>query len=294
MKQKTIILVLFVWSVMSFSCIEDKRTQNVVTAQLVEQTDTTKKENSKSDTLKKDSTRAIAEDTVKANAVTPATTVVKEDGLPSLWEVFALGTSGLALVFCLVIWHRIKKLGKDFSHELREEKQDFNKYLHDYNTQITKRFDKTDGANSNMRNDIDSLSERISRLESSGMTTSKDTKEKGEKTEVPKGGEKQVRKKGYFGMVKGGGGIAMFNDYPKSRNEGAYFDVDYLDDAHCEFAPIELDRIRSIDAVSEAVEYNGDMAYAKNMKVLGKGKAVFDKEHDFWRITEKAIIELIN
>ena len=294
MKQKSIVIVFFAWCVVMFSCLEDKRTLTDATTSSIEQTDTAKKDNSNSDTLKSDSTRTIAEDTVKADAVTPATTVVKEDGLPSLWEVFALGTSGLALVFCFVIWHRIRRLGKDFSHELREAKQDCNKYLHDYNALITKRIDKTDGANSNMRNAIDLLSEQIRRLESTGMTTSKNTKEKGEKTEVLKNDEKQVRKKGYFGMVKGGGGIAMFNDYPKSRNEGAYFDVDYLDDAHCEFVPIDLDRIRSIDAVSEAVEYNGDMAYAKSMKVLRKGIAVLDKEHYFWRITEKANIELKN
>jgi hypothetical protein len=279
---------------MLFSCFEDKRTQNVVTVPPVEQTDTVKKENSKSDTLKTDSTRIIAEDTVKADAVTPAITVAKEDGLPSLWEVLALGVSGFLLFFCLFILHRIRRLANDVSHELRETERKSSNSLYSYNTKIGEKIDKIKESSSNMRNDIDLLSERIRRLESIGMPTSRNTKEKGEKTEVPKGGEKQVRKKGYFGMVKGGGGIAMFNDYPKSRNEGAYFDVDYLDDAHCEFAPIDLDRIRSIDAVSEAVEYNGDMAYAKSMKVQKKGEAVFDKEHYFWRITEKANIELKN
>jgi len=102
------------------------------------------------------------------------------------------------------------------------------------------------------------------------------------------------RKKGYFGIVKTSGkGIAVFNDYPKSR-ESAYFDVIYSkDEKSCEFAPISLDRIRSVDVIVNAVDYTGcSMNYAKHMDINKWGEAELDVTSNCWIITKKAKINL--
>lgn len=104
----------------------------------------------------------------------------------------------------------------------------------------------------------------------------------------------KMRKKGYFGIVKKTGtGIAVFNDYPKT-SEGAYFNVTFSEDEKsCEFAPISLDRIRSVDVIVNAVDYAGvSMNYAKQMEINNWGKAEYDEANKCWRITQKAVITL--
>ncbi len=297
MKQKSLV-ILFALCVMLSSCFEDQRTYMETQLPPVEQTDTSDKEKGITDSLKTDTTKAVAKDTEKVEAVIAAKAVTKESRLPNIWEILVLAISGLALVFCLFILRRIRRLGKDVSHELREAKHDSYESLNIYKKEMSDKCKKIEGKIegncSDMKKDIERLSEQIRRLESNEVSLNNCCHENKNELEKPKEDKKQPIKRGYFGIVKVGGGIAMFNDYPKSCNEGAYFEVEYSDDNHCEFAPIDLDKIRSIDAVSEAVEYNGDMAYAKSMKVIKKGKAVFDKGHDFWKITDKADIKLKN
>lgn len=308
MKQTSKLVLLFAWCVMSFSCLEDKRiptTTSIETPDAAEKSiaDTQKTESavkqnnieqrnkSEIDTLKKDTAKTKTEDIVKAEAAIPAMSVVEENRFPSFFEVLALGFSVFALVMCFAIFRLTRRLAKDVSREVRELGRDCSN-LHAENAKMSERCTKTEGVCSELRYEMGLLSLRIGRLESNRIPTKEINHESGSKTEGSKNDKEQAKKRGYFGIVKVGGGIALFNDYPKSPNDGAYFEVDYLDDNHCEFAPIELDKIRSIDAVGEAIEYNGDMAYAKSLKVLQKGKAVFDKQHFFWKITEKARIEL--
>lgn len=313
MKQNSLV-ILFAFCVILSSCVEDKRayteTSSVEPAitlgkekgeidtqktdSLIEQNETSGKEKGKTDSLRTDTTKTVAKDTVKIEAVIPAKTAAKESELPNFWEVLVLGISGLAFVLCIIILYRIRRLGKDVSYELRDVEENSRNRLHSYKNTIAERLGEIEQNCSKLKNNMDSLSARITSLESTGMPTKSINHEKERKTEAPKNDKEQETKRGYFGIVKVGGGIAMFNDYPKTRNDGAYFEVEYLDDNLCEFAPIELDRIRSIDAVNEAVEYNGDIAYAKSMEVTKKGKAVFDKGHGFWKITDKADIKLKN
>lgn len=291
MKQKSLV-ILFALCVMLFSCQEDKRPYLDSQSQTVAQSNTAEK--GKTDTLTKDTKKTVVKDTVKVEAVNSTKAVTQEGELPTFWEVLALGISGLTFVLCLVVWHRISRLGKDVSYELKEVEQNSNSRHHSFNNTIAEKFDAIGKTCSMLRGDMNLLSERIRSLESNGMPTKDVNHEREKKTEGPKDDKERPTKRGYFGIVKVGRGIAMFNDYPKSRNDGAYFEVEYLNDNQCEFAPIELDRIRSIDAVNEAVEYNGDIAYAKSMEVIKKGKAVFDKGHGFWKITDKADIKLKN
>lgn len=295
MKQIANVIILVVLCMTLSSCFEDKRPQSYLNEFDTEQADTLTNKKSEADTLNKDSIPTVQDDSVNINQqesqiTDQQTFATGEDNSPNFWEILSLCVGGLALVLCVVIWYLMTQVEKELIHIVNKLEYDLNKQRQYVNKKLEE-YKKNEDKYSNIQIDLDRMSEKIKRLE----LTPKDSTihEERDVLEQQNDSNNQSLKRGFFGIVKVGGGISMFNDYPKSRNE-AYFEVDYLDDSRCEFVPIDLDRIRSIDAVGEAVEYNGDMAYAKSMKVRKKGKAVLDKEHGFWKITEKAYIELKN
>ncbi|MBR1933813.1 MAG: hypothetical protein IJ841_09035 [Prevotella sp.] len=286
MKFKTIYTALLVLCVVFSSCLEDKRPTNPMQSN-TSQIDTT----SVKDSLSKDTIAQSKDSVAQAPVVYQAEIIKKEDDSPTFWELLSIGLGGLALVLGIVIWYLMAQMDRNVSHAIRELEQDMRLKISNANKIALDRCKNVEDKNLNLHTDVDRLSERVKRIENNYtqstnyVVSDRNFEEYTEEAIQPK-------KRGYFGIVKRGTGIAMFNDILKSRNEGAYFEVDYLDDERCEFSPIDLDKIRSIDAVGEAIEYNGDMGYAKSMKTLSKGKAVLDKEHGFWRITDKAKIEL--
>ncbi len=296
MKQRANVIIFFVLCLTLSSCFEDKRPQSYLNEFNTEQADTLTNKKSEADTLNKDSIPTVQDDSLNISQQESQITdqlsfATREDDSPNFWEILSLCVGGLALVLCVVIWYLMTQVEKELIHIVNKLEHDLNKQRQDANRKNEEHKKNNEDKYSNIQIDLDRMSERIKKLELSP----KDSTIHEERNVLEQQNDSNIQslKRGFFGIVKVGGGISMFNDYPKSRNE-AYFEVDYLDDSRCEFVPIDLDRIRSIDAVGEAVEYNGDMAYAKSMKVRKKGKAVLDKEHGFWKISEKAYIELKN
>lgn len=280
--------MFFVLCVVFSSCMEDKRPTNPMQSNTSQIDRVSVKE-----TLSKDTT-VISKDSVAPAPVVYQAEVIKNEGdFPTFWELLSLGLGGLALILGVIIWYLMAQMDRNVSHAIKELEQDMRLKISNASKIALDRCKNVEDKSLNLHTDVDRLSERVKRIEIN-YTTSTNSKNPDRSSEDFIEEVIQPKKRGYFGIVKRGTGIAMFNDILKSRNEGAYFEVDFLDDERCEFSPIDLDKIRSIDAVGEAIEYNGDMGYAKSMKTLSKGKAVLDKDHNFWRITEKAKIELKN
>lgn len=290
--KKIMLYILFVLCITMSSCMKDNR-QIAPYETRTEQKETTL---SNVDSTKQET--AVTKDSVKGEVaknepkvIVQTQVIPQSDNAPSMWDLIAIGLSCFSLVLCIILWYLMAGLEREISHDMSEIGYDIGHKQSVANRHTLDRLKQLENNYANVHIDLGKFAERLLDIEAKLKNASASSeKEKAEITRV-----KQLPKRmGYFGIVKSGNGISMFNDYPQSRNEGAFFEVEYYDEEHCEFSPIDLDRIRSIDAVGEAVEYNGNMAYAKSLKVKKKGKAVLDKEHGFWRITDKAKIELKN
>lgn len=289
------------------SCVKDKRADSQVYRE--EQTTSI---NTSQDSLKKDSVR-IGE--VKPDSVAEDTTDVSEECANSngnsteqpsyvtnagkerdenlhLWEIISLALGVLSVILCTVVWQICSHRFKDYDYLLKESEHETDKKLMNANRQVLNSEKVTGESVIKLRQRVDELEERLRKLEKTPRNSSMRNLDSGVDTPLQTN-DNAFQRYGYFGMVKAGNGLAMFNDYPKSRNEDAFFKVTYIDEDHCEFAPFDLERIRSVDAITNAVDYKGSMAYAKDMRVLKNGSAVFDSERNFWKITKRAIIELI-
>lgn len=289
------------------SCVKDKRADSQVYRE--EQTTSI---NTSQDSLKKDSVR-IGE--VKPDCVAEDTTDVSEECANSngnsteqpsyvtnagkerdenlhLWEIISLALGVLSVILCTVVWQICSHRFKDYDYLLKESEHETDKKLMNANRQVLNSEKVTGESVIKLRQRVDELEERLRKLEKTPRNSSMRNLDSGVDTPLQTN-DNAFQRYGYFGMVKAGNGLAMFNDYPKSRNEDAFFKVTYIDEDHCEFAPFDLERIRSVDAITNAVDYKGSMAYAKDMRVLKNGSAVFDSERNFWKITKRAIIELI-
>lgn len=101
---------------------------------------------------------------------------------------------------------------------------------------------------------------------------------------------------GYFGIPRGNDDkLILFNESWNYQTDKAYFKVKYIDELNCEFYPFDLEKLRSVDAIKKAIDFTGcSMQYAKRMKVKQRGFAIYDQENEYWRLIDKAEIELIN
>lgn len=289
------------------SCVKDKRADSQVYRE-----EQTLSENTSQDSLKKDSVKTEA---IEQDSAAKDTTNVSEEGTSSdsnaaeqtsyvtnaeherdedlpLWVIISLALGVLSIIICVVIWQICSHRFKDYDFLLKESEQETDKKLMNANRQVLNSEKMTGESLIRLQQRVDELEERLRKLERIPHNSTIRNQNGGVDTSSQTNAE-TIQRYGYFGMVKAGNGLAIFNDYPKSRNEDAFFEVTYIDEEHCEFVPFDLDKIRSVDAITSAVDYKGSMAYAKDMRVLKKGAAVFDRERNFWKITKRAIIELI-
>lgn len=289
------------------SCVKDKRADSQVYRE--EQTlsenasqDSVKKDSVKTGTIKqdsaaKDTTNVSEEGTTSDSNATVQTSYVtnaeqeRDEDLP-LWVIISLALGVLSIIICVVIWQICSHRFKDYDFLLKESEHETDKKLMNANRQVLNSEKVTGESLIRLQQRVDELEERLRKLERIPHNSTIRNQNGGVDTSSQTNAE-TIQRYGYFGMVKAGNGLAIFNDYPKSRNEDAFFEVTYIDEEHCEFVPFDLDKIRSVDAITSAVDYKGSMAYAKDMRVLKKGTAVFDRERNFWKITKRAIIELI-
>lgn len=99
------------------------------------------------------------------------------------------------------------------------------------------------------------------------------------------------KKEGYFGMVKGKG---IFNDEYISKQDKCRFKVYYSNNGNeAEFDLIDLNRIRSLDGIEKAIEFDTSevsLEEASHYDLLKKGLAV--KDGDFWEIKQKVSVRL--
>lgn len=299
---KTNILFILLCCTLLGACLEDKRSQRAEATEAISSQEIKKdapvEQNAElaSDSTRKDVTDSTA---MKSGPEVPeykAETSKHNDEGTSMWVLIALAIGAVNIVSLAII-----KLSSDKRY--RGIYQDFEEYEDKTDKKIASLNRKVADIQKDIANDMQKQQKQLSELsrhvDGMNMKTMGNTendrrkpigmfkKENEDKT------TKSKQKFGYFGVVKAGNGLAMFNDYPTSRNDDAYFEMTYLDDTHCEFAPFDLERIRSIDDINSAVNYLGSMAYAKAMKVVKKGKAEFDCERNFWRITDRVEIELI-
>lgn len=289
------------------SCVKDKRADSQVYRE-----EQTLSENSSQDSVKKDSVKT---GTIKQDSAAKDTTNVSEEGTTSdsnatvqtsyvtnaeqerdedlpLWVIISLALGVLSIIICVVIWQICSHRFKDYDFLLKESEHETDKKLMNANRQVLNSEKVIGESLIRLQQRVDELEERLRKLERIPHNSTIRNQNGGVDTSSQTNAE-TIQRYGYFGMVKAGNGLAIFNDYPKSRNEDAFFEVTYIDEEHCEFVPFDLDKIRSVDAITSAVDYKGSMAYAKDMRVLKKGTAVFDRERNFWKITKRAIIELI-
>lgn len=118
--------------------------------------------------------------------------------------------------------------------------------------------------------------------------------------ELAKGSEPSITNKspreGYFGIPRGNENeLILFNEYSDYLTDRSYFKALFFDEDECEFFPFDLEKLRTIDAVKKAVDYTGcSIQYAKKMEVTQKGYAKYDNDNHYWRIMDKAIVELKN
>lgn len=302
-----ICIVAIICYLLATSCVKDKRadsqvyregkTTSVSTTQDSAMQDGVKTGAIKQDSLVKDTTNVLEERTYSDSDATEQTSHVtdlgqsRDDDLP-LWEIISLALGLLSITLCVIIWHICSHRFKDYDYLLKESEHETNKKLMNANRQVLNSGKVAGESMIKLQQRVDELEERLRKLEIIPRNSTVWNQNSGVDTPSQTNTE-AIQRYGYFGMVKAGNGLAIFNDYPKSRNEDAFFEVTFIDENHCEFVPFDLDKIRSVDAITSAVDYNGSMAYAKDMRVLKKGAAVFDSERNFWKITKKAIIELI-
>lgn len=97
---------------------------------------------------------------------------------------------------------------------------------------------------------------------------------------------------GYFGMLKSGSGITYFNDYPQSENDDAFFKMETYDGKVCSFAPFDIQRLKPLDMLEEAVEFEGcPLKDAREIvRIDRKGTADYHADGNYWQITSKAKI----
>ena len=99
------------------------------------------------------------------------------------------------------------------------------------------------------------------------------------------------RKEGYFGMVKGKG---IFNDEYNSKQDKCKFKVYYNSNGHeAEFELIDLNRIRSLDSIEKAIEFDASqvsLEEALYYDTLKKG--LVRKNGEIWEIVRKVEIVL--
>lgn len=306
---KNIYVAAIICCLLMTSCVKDKRTDSQVYRERQ-----TLSENTSQDSVKKDSVKAEPE-SIKQDSVARDTTNVSEEGANSdgnaieqtsyvtntgqerdddlpLWEIISFALGILSVTLCAVIWQICSHRFKDYDYLLKESEHETDKKLMNANRQVLNSEKVTSESMIKLQQRVDELEERMHKLEKTPRSSTI-RNQKGDEDIPSQSNDETIQRYGYFGMVKAGNGLAIFNDYPKSRNEDAYFEVTYIDEEHCEFAPFDLNKIRSVDAITSAVDYKGSMVYAKDMRVLKKGTAVFDSERNFWKITKRAIIELI-
>ena len=289
------------------SCVKDKRADSQVYRE-----EQTLSENTSQDSAKKDSVKT---GTIKQDSVTKDTTNVSKEGtnsdsmatiqtpyvtnaeqerddVLSIWVIISLVLGIFSIIICAIIWKICSHRFRDYDFLLKESEHETDKKLMNANRQVLNSEKVTGESMIKLQQRFDEFEERLRKLERIPRNSTI-RNQNGSVETSPQTNAEAIQRYGYFGMVKAGNGLAIFNDYPKSRNEDAFFEVTYIDEEHCEFAPFNLDKIRSVDAITSAVDYKGSMAYAKDMRVLKKGTAVFDSERNFWKITNKAIIDLI-
>lgn len=301
MKKNLVILLIFSF-VLITGCMEDKRTFPPVNkTEAIDPVKTEKKDTvaqvPDTSTIVKEATDTICAST-KPEEPIQEQTIENMDNSTPVWAFIALTLGAASFLLVLILWFRTSLMYKNLCHDLGHLEHEvdknyagiskkLNNLQKDHNTdnmlKLQKRLDDMEKA-------IDAIGKKAYR-NLADIQDDKLVRESADKN--GKVVKSKTLRTGYFGVVKTGNGLAMFNDYPKSRNEDAYFEMTYLDDTHCEFAPFDLNRIRAIDEISSAIDYTGSMAYAKEMRVLSMGKAEYNSERDFWRITDKVKIELV-
>jgi len=302
-----IYVVAIICCLLVTSCVKDKRadsqvyreaqTTSINTSQDSVNKDSVKIRAIKQDSIAKDTTNVSEEglnndgNTIEQSSYVTNTEQERNESLPSL-EIISIIIGVISIILCAVIWQICSHRFKDYDYLLKESEHETDKKLTNANMQVANSEKATGESLIKLQLRVDKLEERLQKLEA--LPRNNSVRSQNDDTDNPsQTNAEAIQRYGYFGMVKAGNGLAMFNDYPKSRNEDAFFEVRYIDENHCEFAPFDLDKIRSVDAITSAVDYKGSMAYAKDMRVVQYGTAVFDAERNFWKITGKADIELI-
>lgn len=304
---KCIFIAAAICCLLVASCVKDKRvdsqvyregqTDSVNISQESIKKDSLKSREIKQDSVSNDTTATVSDGGNNSGSNSPQASFVtsagqERDEVLSAWVFVALALGTLSVILCAVIWQICSHRFKDYDYLLKELEHETDKKLMNNNRQVINSEKEIGEGIIRLQQRFDGIEERLLKLENTSRKNANGEQNGGVYT-PSQINAKVIPRYGYFGMVKAGNGLAIFNDYPKSRNEDAFFEVTYIDEEHCEFAPFDLDKIRSVDTITSAVDYKGSMAYAKDMRVLKKGTAVFDSERKFWKITKRAIIELI-
>lgn len=110
--------------------------------------------------------------------------------------------------------------------------------------------------------------------------------------DVTQRSEKKALRIGYFGMFKTGNGTAYFNDYPQSENDEAFFKMETSDEKTCTFAPFDIQRLKPLDMLEEAILFEGcPLINAKTIdRIVKPGTAIFHEDGNYWEIKDKAKI----
>ena len=150
--------------------------------------------------------------------------------------------------------------------------------------------------------DCKDISEKVENLTARVNGLAQDIKDPRRNRPMPTDSQEQmesetnIRSTGYFGIPRGTDEkLIFFNEHTDFLTDKSYFKMEYIDELNCMFYPFDLEKLRGSDSIKRGVDFTGcSMQYAKSMIVKRKGSAVYDQENGYWKLVERAEVELLN